>query len=522
VLARLLLWSLIRCLLGAGLLAAGLALDGLAGFRRFPPLPGFAVLAAALGALALLRAARELAAAGESRLAESGPFQVMRHPMSAGWQLLLLGVALALGSPGSLLAGGPLAFLLWAAHARFLEEPTLHRRFPGQYRRYARGTGFLIPSIYFWSLHLTYVFYRLWCGLQMRGLEQVPRSGPFFLIALHRSYLDPYIMTFHIRRKVHGIATAVLFRQWLGRLYFKGLGCIPLVRGRADLRPILAAFRLLESGGAVGLYPEGARSWYGETACEPAVFRLLEKPGVPIVTAELYGAFEQQPRFSRRLRRSRLHIRYRLHPPRDAQGLLRDLLARERAWDGRRRALARPMPARGAEQLVYLCPQCRVPFRLRGHDDGRLVCSACGTGFVLLEGKGLSGPQGISSLVELEKSNLAWTRAYRPEGLRIAGRLVCRQTARIGGAAVLTLEPEGLRLEQAQGPLRRIAYGEITSVLVESNCKLELSYRAAGRSGYLFFLPPLRYAVFLQHFLRLRAFANPYARYRGSGRVELP
>ncbi|OHD71563.1 MAG: hypothetical protein A2V99_17705 [Spirochaetes bacterium RBG_16_67_19] len=88
--ARLLLWSLIRCLLGAGLLAA----------------------------------------AGDGRLAESGPFQVIRHPLSAGLQLLLLGAALALGSPGGLLAGGPLALLLWAAHARFLEEPALHRRFP--------------------------------------------------------------------------------------------------------------------------------------------------------------------------------------------------------------------------------------------------------------------------------------------------------------------------------------------------------------------------------------------------------
>src|SRR4030042_1943878 len=114
--------------------------------------------------------------------------------MSAGLQLLLLGAALALGSPGGLLAGGPLALLLWPAHARFLEEPALHRRFLGQYRRYARGTGFLIPSIYFWSLHLTYVFYRIWCGLRLHGLEQVPRSGPFFLIALHRTYMDPHFM----------------------------------------------------------------------------------------------------------------------------------------------------------------------------------------------------------------------------------------------------------------------------------------------------------------------------------------
>jgi 1-acyl-sn-glycerol-3-phosphate acyltransferase len=464
----------------------------------------------------------------------------MRHPMNTGFQALLLGAALALASPGSLLACGPLAFLLWAAHALFLEEPSLLRRFPGQYRRYCRGTGFLIPSIYFWSLHLTYVFYRLWCGLELRGVEKVPRSGPFFLIALHRNYMDPYFMAFHLPRRVHYIATAVLFRRWLGRLYFKGLGCIPLVRARADLRPLMAAFRLLASGGAVGMYPEGARSWYGETACEPAAFRLLEKPRVPVVTAELYGNFEQQPRFTRRLRRSRLGIRYRLHPPRDSRRLLQELLARERGWDARRRALGRPQPARGAEQLLYLCPSCRVPFRMRGHDDGRLSCAACGAVFRLLEGKGLSGPDGVRSLVEVEKQNLEWARLYRPAALRIRGELMCRQSSQAGGAGpcprepflrreeerclragALVLEPEGLLVEDAQEPTLRLAYGELSSVLVESNGKLELSYRGPGRSGYVFFLPPLRHAVFLQHFLRLRAFANPYARYRGSGRVEL-
>ncbi len=517
----LLRWLSLRGLLGAGLLGFGLELDRLAGFRRFPPVPGIAALAAVLGATVLLRAAGELLRAGEGRLTESGPYQVMRHPMSAGFQALLLGAALALASPGGLLACGPLGFLLWAAHARFLEEPALQRRFPGQYPRYRRGTGFLLPSIYFWSLHLTYVFYRVWCGLELRGVEKVPRNGPFFLIALHRNYMDPYFMSFHLPRRVHYIGTSVLFRRWLGRLYFKGLGCISLVRSRADLRPVLAAFRQLDSGGAVGMYPEGARSWYGETACEPAVFRLLERPGVPIVTAEMYGSFEQGPRFSRRLRRSRLRLRYVVHPPLDAQRLVRELLARERQWDARLRLQAHPQPARNVEQLVYLCPQCRVPFRLQGRDDGRLRCSACGTVFLLLKGKGLTGPEGIRSLVEVEKENLAWARAFQPAGLRIAGQLLSPDGRRRPLPGTLVLEAKALRLEGRQAATLRIAYEDLESVLVEGNRKLELSYRRSGSSRCLFFLAPPRYAVFLQHFLRLRAFGNPYARYRGSGRLEL-
>jgi 1-acyl-sn-glycerol-3-phosphate acyltransferase len=518
VFARLLLWFLLRALLGAGLLAAGLELDELAGFTPLPPAPGIAALVMLLGALVVQRATRELAAAGPRHLAEGGPYQAVRHPLSAGFQLILLGAAVGLASPGGLLACGPLAFLLWAAHARLFEEPALLRRFPRQYRRYRGGTGFLVPSIYFWSLHLTCVFYRLWCGLQLRGLEQVPRHGPFFMIALHRNYMDPYFMAFRLPRRVHYVATAVLFRQWLGRLYFKGLGCIPLVRGRADLRPMMAAFRLLGSGGAVGMYPEGARSWYGETACEPAVFRLLERPGVPVVTAEMQGTFEQQPRFSRRLRRSRLRLRYEVHPPRGARRLLQELLARERQRDARLRSLRRRLPACGAEQLVYLCPQCRVPFRCRGHDDGRIVCLACGAVFTLLEGKGLEGPAGIRSLLELEKLNLSWVRSLQPAGLRLGGLLLGPEGLRRGA---LVLGEDALTVEQEQAAALRIAYGEVESVLVEGNRKLELSYRGAGRQGFLVFRPPSRYVVFLQHFLRLRAFANPYARYRGSSRSEL-
>ena len=533
---RLLSGLLLHSLAGAGLLAGGLALDALVGFRPLPPVPGIAALAVLLGATVLFRATRELAAAGPGRLVESGPYHVVRHPQSVGFQLVLLGAALALASPGCLLVCGPTAFLLWAAHARFIEEPALQRRFPRQYRRYRRGTGFFIPSIYFWSLRLIYLFYRLRCGLELRGLARVPRSGPFFLIALHRSYLDPYFMAFHLPRQVHYIATSVLFRHWLSGLYFKSLGCIPLVRSRADLRPIMTAFQLLDSGGAVGMFPEGARSWYGETACEPAVFKLLEKRRVPIVTAELEGAFEHQPRFFSRLRRSCIRVRYRVHPPQDSLRLVRDLMRRERLWDARRRALGRPQPARTAEQLVYRCPHCGVPFRCRGYADGRLACAACGTSFTLLEGKGLRGPAGVRSLPELEKQNLGWMRGFEPVGLRIAGQLVCRRTSKLEThlqglrrlrlqdrrglhPGALVLHAGGLVVDN--GLPSRIPYDAIESVLVESNNKLEFSYRTGGEQGYVFFLPPLRYTLFLQHFLRLKAFANPYARYRGSNRDEI-
>jgi len=536
--SRLFLWTFWRLLIGAGLLAGGRALDRLAGFRAYQA-PGFAALAFLVGAALFFASARELAAAGPAGLAEGGPYCAVRHPLSVAFQLMLIGGALALGSPGGLIAAGPAALLLWAAHALLIEESDLSRRFHSQYRRYRRATAFLIPSIYFWSRPVTLLFYRLWCGVRFRGIEQVPRSGPAFLIALHRTYTDPFLMALGLPRRVHYIATSVLFLRWLSALYFKSMGCVPLVRNKADLRALVSSFKLLDSGGIIGMFPEGSRSWYGETACEPAVFRLLERRRVPIVTVELEGTFEHQPRYSRRLRRAPILVRYRAHPPGTAgsRQLIQDLLRRERAWDARRRRLGLPQPARYAEQLIYVCPQCAAPFRCRGYRDGSLVCGACGTRFTLLKGKGLAGPQGVWSLPELEKRNLAWSLSFRPAGLRIDGELFCRPAPGAGAGlqalrrlrreigrclrpGALVLEEDGLLVEDADHPSRRIAYGEIESILVESNCKLELSCGNGG-AGLVFFMSPPRYSVFLQHFLRQRAFGNPYARYRGSNRAEV-
>ncbi len=490
------------------------------------------MLAVVPGTVLCILSVRRLAASGLKRLAESGPYYAFRHPLELGCQLVAFGVALALASVGCLITTGPLAFLAWASHALLVEEPALRRRFGSLYEHYRRLTGLVLPSTYVWSLQLVRVFYRLWSGLQIRGAEQVPHSGPLFLVALHRCYMDPYIMGFGVPRKLNYIATAVLFRYWLEARYFGRLGCIPLVRSRPDLRPMMTAFKILDAGGAVVMFPEGARSWYGETACEPSVFKVLEKREVPVVTVEISGAFEHQPRFARRLRRRRIRLQYRLHPPGHSRELLEGLVRSEQQRDARLRALSRPQPAQVAEQLLYVCPKCGVPFRCRGYADGRVECRACGTTFTLLEGKGLRGPAGLVSLPEIETRNLAWAAARSLDGLTIPGALVHRWTTALGfdlqsahwlrRRDMKALRPGWMRLGNdgiTVEPDADIPYGDMDSVLVESNWKVELSYRRSGVGrGYVLFIPPVRYAVFLQHFLRIKAFGNPYARYRGSQR----
>lgn len=67
---------------------------------------------------------------------DDGPFRVGRHPMYLGMVAVLLGAALALGSPAVLLAAATFVLLLNAVHVPFEEAQAL-RHFGGWYRDYA-------------------------------------------------------------------------------------------------------------------------------------------------------------------------------------------------------------------------------------------------------------------------------------------------------------------------------------------------------------------------------------------------
>jgi len=79
------------------------------------------------------------------RLVVRGPFAAHRHPMCAGYLVLLLGVGLAEGSPGVVLAVVPALLLLTWVYLRLFEEPCLEKRFGAAYRRYADRVPMFLP-----------------------------------------------------------------------------------------------------------------------------------------------------------------------------------------------------------------------------------------------------------------------------------------------------------------------------------------------------------------------------------------
>ena len=120
--------------------------------------------------------------------------------------------------------------------------------------------------------------------LQRIGREHIPSEGGVILAANHRSFLDPWVVGFCLRRPVYFVAKRELFeKRWMG-WFLNCLGAFPIRRGESDEEAMETAPQLVERGEAVMIFPEGTRIRAGSLG-EPkrGVGRLALETGAPVV-----------------------------------------------------------------------------------------------------------------------------------------------------------------------------------------------------------------------------------------------
>ncbi|MBI5059121.1 1-acyl-sn-glycerol-3-phosphate acyltransferase [candidate division KSB1 bacterium] len=138
-------------------------------------------------------------------------------------------------------------------------------------------------------------------GLQVHGLDRVPRSGRIILASNHRSNFDPPILGGVVPRETHFFAKEELFRgRWLGGL-ISYLNAFPVRRGQFDRTSLQQCLHVLEQEGCLLMFPEGTRA--------PADGFLKAKVGVgwvvslsqaPVLPVYIHGSTVSRPRWSPR------------------------------------------------------------------------------------------------------------------------------------------------------------------------------------------------------------------------------
>jgi len=117
----------------------------------------------------------------------------------------------------------------------------------------------LADLIYKVTRNIFKVYARLIMRVEVKGVENIPESGPFVVMSNHISYLDPPLIGSIIPQKVHYMAKAELFENRIVGAFLKKLGAFPLKRGTGDSRAFRKAIKILRNDQVLGIFPEGTR-----------------------------------------------------------------------------------------------------------------------------------------------------------------------------------------------------------------------------------------------------------------------
>ena len=146
---------------------------------------------------------------------------------------------------------------------------------------------------------------------EVTGSAHVPAEGGVIVAANHLSFADEFFTPVAARRQVFYFAKAEYFTSpgLRGRAmaaFVNGLGQVPVERG--DMRSAAAVIDIgvdvLQSGKALGIYPEGTRSPDGRLhKFRTGVARLALRSGAPVLPVGIVGTSDVQPEHSKRWHR---------------------------------------------------------------------------------------------------------------------------------------------------------------------------------------------------------------------------
>ncbi len=125
------------------------------------------------------------------------------------------------------------------------------------------------------------------------GAENMIEEGPCIIAANHCSYLDPPLVGVACKRAIHYLARKSLLDVPILGPILPELNVIPVDQKNADRSALMGAIRVVKSGGAVLIFPEGTRSHEGKLQpAQPGIGVIAAKTGAPVVPVKISGSFE--------------------------------------------------------------------------------------------------------------------------------------------------------------------------------------------------------------------------------------
>ena len=150
---------------------------------------------------------------------------------------------------------------------------------------------------------------RAYFGLELRGIERIPASGPLLITPNHQTFADPPLVSIPVRRPIYYMAWNRLFTIPLFGWLIRRLRAFPVDIDGSDPRATRHAVRLLREGHALMIFPEGERTATGAVGrFKLGAFRLAASVGAPVLPVTIAGGHASWPPGRTLPRRGRITI----------------------------------------------------------------------------------------------------------------------------------------------------------------------------------------------------------------------
>ena len=138
-------------------------------------------------------------------------------------------------------------------------------------------------------------------------------ESPYLLLSNHVGFWDPFLAGHFLPNFTHFVSSDTVFRNKLFSFFLTRLGTIPKKKNMRDTKVIRDIIGVIRQGENVGIFPEAVRTWSGSGFnIDESIVKLIMLLKVPVVVCNLKGMNLFNPRWSRKLRKTRVEVGYEL------------------------------------------------------------------------------------------------------------------------------------------------------------------------------------------------------------------
>lgn len=143
--------------------------------------------------------------------------------------------------------------------------------------------------------------FRIFTGLRISGLENIPKTGKIILASNHRSNFDPPLLGGTVPREIHFFAKEELFAKARIAQFLKSLNAFPVRRGQLDRKALTVCLKILSNEGILLFFPEGTRAPAdGFLKAKLGIGWLISKSQAPVLPVYIHGSAVDRVQFRNR------------------------------------------------------------------------------------------------------------------------------------------------------------------------------------------------------------------------------